>query len=219
MNNIQDDFIQHIIHNRVFVVRHLERIDTHATKNNAYQWNMVDCKVPKMAYNPYLANLPTRTKVLMECKKKEIKVMITSPFLRCVETAIYLAIKLNISHIQINYGLSEYISDSIFPKSENPYLVGEVMNIGNVYTVTEQYIKDNKDDKYRGVGNITFILDKSGYNTIEYEDDDAHGKRMNDVFNNIPKGNDTLIVTHNYSLRYRKKEDTNDMEYGILYFI
>ena len=155
----------------IYITRHLQRIDDtdSAISVNAVKWNKIYSKNSQFFNNPYLVDKAFSTininNVIKNFKNrtesgenlaKEIDIIITSPFLRCLETSILLRDKINklkkeanklkeeanksdyIDHIEINYGLSEIIVPELFTNVNEGE--GGSLNIDDIWKFSKKYL-------------------------------------------------------------------------------
>src|SRR3990167_3108702 len=127
----------------LYLIRHYKRIDDSGADNRDLdkQWNTKDSKKDIFSYNPYLSD-----KYFSKINKindqianiQSIDIIITSPFLRCLETSLIMMDKINqikntsglenISDIYVDFGLCEFIDDNIFYDVNFPYSIMNVYN-------------------------------------------------------------------------------------------
>ena len=176
--------------NNIYLTRHLPRVDAGleiTSLEMVRKWATIDKLDINNRENPYLSdnidsNIATLTGNLTD---KNIDVIISSPFLRCIQTA--LKIKPN-TKIYIDYGLSELISDYEYNLTNGNFDI-EALYQHSLTKLTEE------EKSYLQVLNRTPII-------IQNESDPDYNKRIIDTVNRI---NDTytnkniLLVSHAYS--------------------
>jgi hypothetical protein len=138
----------------IYLTRHLQRIDDTSSydKTLELKWRNVDEKDIRYKINPYLVDIAKDPKniqdVLKKIPSKTINVIISSPFLRCIQTSLLLRNQINklkeedhlepIKQIHINFGLSEIIDDAIF------YPVTTPINIREIFEFSKDYLSANE---------------------------------------------------------------------------
>jgi broad specificity phosphatase PhoE len=224
----------------IFVTRHLQRIDTEDSekRENAQQWNKNDSKNPSYIDNPYLVDkafAPDNIdRVIANFKDgdesgvrvaKNIDIIITSPFMRCLKTSILLKDKINslkdesdvkIDKIFVNFGLSEIVDDATFPNncefsfSENKGCGS--LNIDQIWNFSTECLSSKFDPEslreylhrveYRELPDMNpdiFEIEDNNLSTIEFEDDAVYSERICSTIKKIYdkyRGRNILIVTH-----------------------
>jgi len=184
--------------NNIYLTRHLPRVDAGleiTSLEMVRKWATIDKLDINNRENPYLSdnigsNIATLTGNLSD---KNIDVIISSPFLRCIQTA--LKIKPN-TKIYIDYGLSELISDYEYNLTNGNFDI-EALYQHSLSKLTEE------ERSYLQVLNRTPSI-------IQNESDPDYNKRIIDTVNRI---NDTytdkniLLVSHAYSSGAYQKPD------------
>lgn len=204
----------------MFVVRHLKRED----QSESLMWNKTLSKIPEFLNNPMLVlNIDEDREakkyidnVLDKTSKTEFKYIISSPFLRCIQTAELIRQSKEHDKIFVHFGLSELIDDLLFPqfygfgknRLENPFFSSDGMDVNKVFEHTQSYVKDSVP--------MQLLEDSVSYNHISYETDKSYDERVRKVMNEIfgKFDGNILIVTHNYALRWNGNKS---LEYGELY--
>ena len=110
------DGTQHSPHHFIAFVRHGERADQvkHVKVHNVVDplLTPTGARQSKKA-GEYLASYFEEN----EMKFDHVSI-ISSPFLRCIQTAAQIAKAMNVNDIEIHYSLSEAMNEEIFPKPE-----------------------------------------------------------------------------------------------------
>ena len=114
---------------KVLITRHLERIDdgSDSSIDLMRKWNTVDRKNPEYHINPYISDINSLHKLVSKLQSQPycVDYVISSPFLRCVQTAILISHQLNstqkqrqshcgIHNINIDYRLAEWNDSVLF---------------------------------------------------------------------------------------------------------
>lgn len=176
--------------NNIYLTRHLPRVDAGleiTSLEMVRKWATIDKLDINNRENPYLSdNIDSNIAIITgNLTDKNIDVIISSPFLRCIQTA--LKIKPN-TKIYIDYGLSELISDYEYNLTNGNFDI-EALYQHSLTKLTEE------EKSYLQVLNRTPII-------IQNESDPDYNKRIIDTVNRI---NDTytnkniLLVSHAYS--------------------
>lgn len=104
----------------LFLIRHGERADKRPDLKIKYDLGFDPPLTPdghRMAFETgmYLANYLSGTKANIQ--------IISSPFMRCMETSMGICKALNINNITVDYRLSEYMIRKFFPRGDpSPFL-------------------------------------------------------------------------------------------------
>jgi len=124
--------------------------------------------------------------------------IVSSPFIRCVQTSIIAAKNKNINEIFIDFRLAEFNDSFIFI---NPF------ETDKIYETTKDFLKDS-DVK------LTVLNDsyKGGKPESEQEYFDRIKTSLKDLIN-IPKN--ILVVTHGHSLSWKGP----NLSYGEKYYV
>ena len=184
------------------IIRHLERVDSDGgTPEFERNWNMTDSKNELYSENPYLSDKNSSQKLLENLGQMKIDLIISSPFIRCVETSIIVAKSRGLNTINIDYGLGEFNDDLIYI---------DAYDTNKIYKSTQEHIKKKYPE-------INLVLLKNDYVGNKFETEDEYYERIKGVLQGVKEKNDNLlIVTHNYSLNWGLKKL---LEYGIVYDI
>lgn len=182
--------------NRIYISRHLERIDLVKDINgNNNKWKDIDSLKKEHKHNPYLCERNSYKKLIKNIKDKNIDIIITSPFLRCMLTSQIAFNYINkmdnnkIKNILVDYGLSEW-NDSV-------YVNEDILDTSKIFRYSKNYYKINSK-------NFKLFRDKYKHIKNEY-DKRMYMKRIVETLNNINKifkGKNILIITHGHSLKY-----------------
>ncbi len=175
----------------VYLTRHLERVDIdNPSVTIARKWNSIDTKTYN--FNPYLSDISSSEKLLETLANKTIKTIISSPFIRCVQTAIIVAKAKDIKVINIDYRLGE-INDKFMIFYDGVYDPNIIWDQTQKYLNPEQNISFNIiNDTYKG-----------GEDEAPDGDETLYNKRMEGVLYDITQKNThTLIVSHGHSLHF-----------------
>jgi broad specificity phosphatase PhoE len=193
----------------IYLSRHLQRIDDSGANNREIEkkWNETDSKISEFIINPYLSDKAFESaniqKLIDSFPAETIDIIITSPFLRCMETSIKLQKEINklkesqyknpINQIHINFQLSEIIDDITFYSVEMPLNIEKIFNFSKKYLI----------EKYKN--NICpeiFIIDKSEFQTIHDISEEKYFERIKTGLENIYikyNGLNILVITHAHS--------------------
>lgn len=189
----------------LYLLRHFERIDDSGAINKEMDnnWNKKDSSI--FSHNPYLSDKAYEQKNIEKVVKnipdiQLIDIIITSPFLRCLQTSLIMMDKINqkknesslepISNIFVDFGLCEYIDDFIFYDITMPY------NLMNIYNNSICYLNE------KGINTPFEIFNYQPNNITEYENDESYIKRIRETIKKINEcfyGKNILIVSHSYS--------------------
>jgi broad specificity phosphatase PhoE len=182
---------------KIFLTRHLQRIDdgSDSSREFAVRWNTTDSKNPNFIINPYLSDYADRhVSSVVDKITEPINYIVSSPFLRCMQTALKISNELIrrgniISNIYIDFGLSEIVEEFNF------YTVPDSrLNIQSVYDFSlEQF---NQTDREK------FIILDSNPQIINFETDETYGQRIKQTLNKIYRkftNSNILVVSHAYS--------------------
>ncbi len=182
---------------KLYLTRHLQRIDdgSDSSRELAIRWNTVDSKNPNFVINPYLSDYSDKYVTNVVSKISDpIDVIVSSQFLRCMQTAIKIANQLNklgspVYNILIDFGLSEFVDEFTFyniPDSQ--------INIQSVYNFSLAQFSPEDQARFR-------IID-SNPQLINYESEEDYGLRikstLSDIYDKFPNKK-ILIVTHAFS--------------------
>lgn len=203
----------------MYVVRHLKRED----ENESREWNTKYSKNMFYRNNPMLVMDLTKDseakrhldKLLEELSSINFKYIVASPFLRCIETAEIIRQLKGIDKINVHFGLSELVEDSLFEtnNSKNPFYCGDgkdhILDIEKVFAHTSAHVKSELP--------LSVLEESVSYSKIKYETDPMYDERIRRVMNEIfDKFDDNvLIVTHNYALRW--SDSKLSLKYGDIY--
>ncbi len=154
LNKSKDD-------NYMLITRHLQRIDgVDMSTDEGKEWTLLCKNNPEFTRNPYLSKINGADRVTSKIisLKGRPDIIITSPFLRCLETAVLLAKRLNINSksIYVDFNLGEWNASHLYPT--RPY------NSMETYNHSLKYIEDElgpvinssyKGDAYEEIGPYT----------------------------------------------------------------
>lgn len=188
----------------LYLTRHLQRIDDTGSNDIALElkWNTIDSKI--LNFNPYLSdkaytdeNINKLINNLSIEVALNIDIIITSPFLRCLQTSLIIYKKINelkshnkkpkLTKIQVNFCLSEFIDNFIFFDVEEP------INIENIYNQSINYLQSNNIDIE------VFNIIPNDSTLINFESEQDYSKRIISCLNSIYNdniGKNILIITH-----------------------
>ena len=195
----------------IYLTRHLQRIDDSGSRDKTLEqkWRNEDEKDIRYKINPYLADIakdPHNIKnVLEKIPIENINVIISSPFLRCIQTSLLLQNQINIikeaarldpiKQIHINFGLSEIMDDDVF------YPVKTPINIRQIFEFSKCYLSANE-----GLAPDLLLesecLPEICHNEIDFTknpEDEQYRIRIKQTLHQIYKkysGQNILIVTH-----------------------
>ena len=184
--------------NNIYLTRHLPRVDAGleiTSLEMVRKWATIDKLDINNRENPYLSdnidsNIATLTRNLTD---KNIDVIISSPFLRCIQTA--LKIKPN-TKIYIDYGLSELISDYEYNLTNGNF------DIEALYQHSLSKLSGEEKSYLEVLNRIP--------NIIQNESDPNYNKRIIDTVNRINvthTDKNILLVSHAYSSGAYQKSD------------
>lgn len=182
---------------KIYLTRHLQRIDdgSDSSKEYAVKWNTIDSKNPNFVINPYLSDYSEKYVKIVTGKITEpIDIIVSSPFLRCMQTALKISNELNISgslisKIYIDFGLSEFVDDYTFYNAPNSQI-----NIQSIY--------DFSLSQFSPVDRVKFELIDSTPQIINFESEESYGLRIKSTLDQIYRdfpNKKILIVTHAFS--------------------
>jgi broad specificity phosphatase PhoE len=196
--------------NNIYLTRHLPRVDAGlqiTSLEMTRKWAS-DSSDINNKHNPYLSDnigsyIDTLTGNLVD---KNINVIISSPFLRCIQTALKIKeLTPKITKIYIDYGLSELISDFDFD------LTNDSLDIEAIYQHSLTKLSE-EEKSYLEVLNRT-------HSTIQNENENdfvseyPYPKYYSRIRNTVDRINDTntdkniLLVSHAYSSNTYQKPD------------
>ena len=136
----------------IYISRHLQRIDdTDSNDPKKYRtWIEQTKNEPKYVYNPYLTDLASEKKNIdktlagIKTDVSNIDIIITSPFLRCIQTAYLLLGKINehkiINGLKIMELMKEFDSDDQ-DENNNPITKDDKERRNYLRNKAEEYIK------------------------------------------------------------------------------
>ena len=193
----------------MYLTRHLQRIDDSGALNTKMdkQWNQSDSRELNYRINPYLSdkaeqdtninNVVRNFEDIELDSMKNIDVIISSPYLRCLQTSIILTRKINelkkdsglelITQIHVNFGLGEFADDIIFFGVEPP------LDIKKVFDFSLCHLAKN------GVGRDAFIVDSTNPEVMNWETEPEYYDRIKSTLNQIYQtysGKNILVITH-----------------------
>ena len=232
----------------IFITRHFERIDgdkNNATINEKNIWfSLSSLKNPKniiekndLMYinaNPFSINHNQKvylSKVISSIGNYKIDIIISSPFIRCIQTA--LKIKKDLKYagkIHVNYGLAEFIDYNILGVStidknyisddEKYFLVQNGFNINKLFQMSLDNFNINKnlivlDNTIYIKDNIILMNEVEPLNEPEFNiHSGTYFKRIVRTIESIKQkypSKNILLVTHGYSpVAYK----LNSLKYG-----
>jgi broad specificity phosphatase PhoE len=172
------------------------------------KWANEDSKDINNRHNPYLSdnigsNIATLTENLTD---KNIDVIISSPFLRCIKTALIIKESSpKITKIYIDYGLSELITDYDFTLTNDTFDI-EVIYQHSLSKLSEQ------EKSYLAVLNRTPSIIQNE-NDNDYVSDYPYPRYYTRITDTVRRINDThtdkniLLVSHAYSSNSYQKPD------------
>ena len=197
--------------NNIYLTRHLPHVDAGLSITSSEmvrKWATIDSKDINNKHNPYLSdnissNIDTLTGNLTD---KNIDVIISSPFLRCIQTALKIKESSpKITKIYIDYGLSELITNYDFTLSNDSFDI-EAIYQDSLTKLSEQ------EKSYLQLLNRT-------PNTIQNENDNdyvsdyPYPRYYTRITDTVRRINDTntdkniLLVSHAYSSNAYQKLD------------
>lgn len=200
----------------IYLMRHFERIDDSGSIDIDIKskWDLLDSKNSIFIHNPYLSDKATQSKninkVISQITNiKDIDIIITSPFLRCLQTSLIMMNNINqidnqqnkIENVYVDFGLCEFINEDSFNDINLPY------DICNIYNNSIDYLKENN------IETPFIIFNDNPTNFDEYENDLNYKKRIESTIKNISKNfrdKNILIVSHAYSYMIIEKNKTFD---------
>ncbi len=183
---------------KLYLTRHLQRIDdgSESSREQAVRWNLTDSKNPNFIINPYLSDYADRHVDLVVRKLPKIDVIVTSPFLRCMQTSLKIFNKLKesgsaIQTIYVDFGLSEIVEEYNFYTLTEPKL-----NIQSIYDFSLQQLTLEQQSLFT-------VMDPTP-SIIEFENDEQYELRIKSTLLQIYRtfiGLNVLIVSHAYSYK------------------
>ena len=199
--------------NNVYMVRHLERIDSEedVTREELGEWNKIK-KEYLNKVNPYLQKRTRINKIVENLEDVRIDHVICSPYIRCIQTAMLIVNSKDINvvdkTINIDYRLGEiFHSDFLFEKP---------LNLDTILSHSNLYISDKLSD-------VPHNLDLNNNKPLvltDFESDEEYALRVKNVLSDLRVkyfGN-LLIVTH--ADAYRQYNSAGRaMKYGEVYDI
>ncbi len=164
------------------MTRHLERIDSEdASAAQSRRWITIDKKSELYQYNPYITDVnyednPKNRQYKQMFVESGVDVIVSSPFLRCMQTALIIANAMGIRHINIDFGLSEVVDNTTIRRFAPRELVeGESsvdrykgtipLDIGKVFERSLEHFRT----KETGVDVSRFILSDNKPDFIDNE--------------------------------------------------
>ena len=185
------------------LMRHLYRIDCESSNNiqQERKWYKEDYNDKNFKYNPYLSDrsYELADKVVSEISE-EIDTIVTSPFLRCIQTAFIMRDKLNqkqntnITTIYVHFGLSEIVN---YYTTFYGYSIDESslkVEMNKIFEFSLSYLSEEQ----RKDVVVIFSSPEFFYN----EDNDSYTERIRSAFYYISekfKDNSVLAVGHRSS--------------------
>lgn len=200
---------------QIFLTRHFQRVDdSDSSLVMSRKWNETDRKIKEFEFNPYLSDVVKTNNitdtVLDKIDKDKIDIVISSPFLRCMQTAKLLMDKLNesptrtnkITKIKIHFGLSEIIdTEFIF----YAYKDQNALNISEIYDFSLSQFNDLERNLFEKVDTENNIINNE-VDTLGNEDDYHNRIKTTLVDISVKYYNkNILVVTHADS--YKKFND------------
>jgi len=202
-----------ILLSMIYLTRHLERIDD---SNSSVELNKVwnSLYIKEYEFNPFITDINSIDNISNKLKDLNFDIIISSPFLRCIQTALLLKENLNIkSDILIDMGLGEIFIEDIFYKrsKQNHYTIFNqsinfLLNDINFLNINKDHIKNIK------------LIDSNQFNILdEYETDKQYNNRIIYTFNKIIEAyscKKILIVSHAHVYNALSKNNEY-LQYGI----
>jgi len=198
----------------IYISRHLQRIDDTDSNNPKQQteWYSNHCTKPEFSKNPYLTDKAYETTNIDKTVEKfpavDIDIIITSPFLRCIQTSYILLKKINeikinaslplIEQIHVNFKLSELVNSDMFFNETLP------LNIQEIYEFSKKYINEHEKKLSTDILNeyqmTPILIDDT--NPEDRYNDSIYYERIKDAIREIKlnfPGKNILLVTHSDS--------------------
>lgn len=201
----------------IFITRHLERMDyqyNNASEGHISLWNKHKSEDEYFILNPYITDTINHKIIDEEIKKlPKIDIIITSPFLRCMQTSLFYAKKINYDKpIHVHFDLGDiYNLQSLRLYETN--LIRYPINLYKIYNHSLHHIHGDKDK---------FIMDNDTNNIIQKEETfDEYYIRLKCTIKSIIakyKNQNILIVSHAYSI-VPFNENKERMVYNKIYEI
>lgn len=197
--------------NNIYLTRHLPRVDAGleiTTLEMIRNWTTIDSKDINNKHNPYLSdnigsNIATLTGNLTD---KNIDVIISSPFLRCIQTALKIKESLpKITKIYIDYGLSELITDYDFNLSNDSF------DIEAIYQHSLTKLSEQEKSYLQLLNRTPNTVQNENDN--DYVSDYPYPRYYTRITDTVRRINDThtdkniLLVSHAYSSNAYQKPD------------
>ena len=197
--------------NNIYLTRHLPRVDAGleiTSLEMVRKWATIDKLDINNRENPYLSdnigsNIATLTGNLSD---KNIDVIISSPFLRCIQTALKIKESSpKITKIYIDYGLSELITDYDFSLSNDSF------NIEAIYQHSLTKLSEQEKLFLEVLNRIPNTIQNENDN--DYVSDYPYPRYYTRITDTVRRINDTntdkniLLVSHAYSSNAYQKPD------------
>lgn len=196
---------------KLLIVRHLERIDDedNVTAEEIKQWFKIKRENRAYITNPYLQQTISIEKLVKNIGDIKINHIISSPFLRCIESALIISKEIKFTDkIIINNKLGELFNED--------FLFRIPCNYNDIYEHSVSHIAIKEPEQVKQLNtldNVPLLFEK-------YESDEEYYKRIRDVLEDIQKTYDgnILVVTHADAYKQFNPERKR-MNYGIVYEI
>lgn len=197
--------------NNIYLTRHLPRVDAGleiTSLEMTRKWATIDSSGINNKHNPYLSdNIGSYiAKLNHNLVDKNINVIISSPFLRCIQTALKIKeLTPRITKIYIDYGLSEVISDFDFNLTNNS------LDIEAIYQHSLTKLSEEEKSYLEVLNRTHSTIQNENENDFvsEYPYPKYYSRIRNTVdrINNTNTDKNILLVSHAYSSNTYQKPD------------
>jgi hypothetical protein len=197
------------LESKMLITRHLQRIDgKDIYDTEKTEWVDIYRKIPGFIENPYISAKNGANIVVSKLVNYiPINIIITSPFLRCMETAIIYARRMNVDlkKIYIDYNLGEWNSDHIYQK---PFNSDFIFNHSIKFLTNQNLLNSNMKECYINNRDELGGSINDSYKGDQFEDLNTYTNRVEKEIVRLGhsiKNSDisltALIVTHSCSTK------------------
>lgn len=195
--------------NNIYLTRHLPRVDAGleiTSLEMTRKWATIDSSGINNKHNPYLSdNIGSYIAKLNDnLVDKNINVIISSPFLRCIQTALKIKeLTPRITKIYIDYGLSELISNVDFDLTNNS------LDIEALYQHSLTKLSEEEKSYLEVLNRTHSTIQNEDNNNFESEYPEYYSRIRNTVdrINDTNTDKNILLVSHAYSSNSYQKPD------------
>lgn len=191
----------------MFITRHLQRIDgPDIPVEEAQEWHNIYVKLPGFIENPYISKRNGHKRVINKIlNQMKPDIIITSPFVRCIQTSIIIAKRtgIDLKNIYIDYNLGEWNANHLFKK---PFNSEQIFNHSIKYLTNKNLLRTPMKDCYIKNRNVLGPIINDQYQGNKFEDINKYAERVKDEIvrlgHEVKNNNvNVLIVTHSIATK------------------